>query len=189
MRVGIRTKMVSLLAAVAVLPLMAGLLVMVIEGHRLETELFGKSMQAVVAAEAREMRFSLRRDIENIIVTFEQDPDVLGDLGSRRRKLPDKRLKELDRVWPTMPASRRPMSDVLNHRAATLAKIHLMADPHVVEVLLTDRFGQLLAATGRTSNFYQADEAWWQATYRKGKGRVHVTEVSWDDSAKVDSLS
>jgi signal transduction histidine kinase len=58
-------------------------------------------------------------------------------------------------------------------------------DPRLVEVLLTDREGDLLAATEKTYDFSQSDEAWWQRTYNDGNGRVVIPPVNYDRSAGV----
>jgi putative methionine-R-sulfoxide reductase with GAF domain len=45
-----------------------------------------------------------------------------------------------------------------------------------VEVFITDRYGALIAATNRTSDYNQADEAWWQAAYADGNGTVYLSK-------------
>lgn len=62
------------------------------------------------------------------------------------------------------------------------------AFPDHVEIFLTDRYGGLLAATGRTSDYYQADEAWWQAAYNGGQGAYYISQPEYDDSAGYTAL-
>jgi GAF domain-containing protein/HAMP domain-containing protein len=63
-----------------------------------------------------------------------------------------------------------------------------MAFPDHVELFLTDRYGGLLASTGRTSDYYQADEAWWQAAYNDGKGGYYLSQPEYDESAGYTSI-
>ncbi|MEI8176755.1 MAG: ATP-binding protein, partial [Candidatus Omnitrophota bacterium] len=61
-------------------------------------------------------------------------------------------------------------------------------DPAVAEMFLTDRYGGLAAASGKTSDFYQADELWWQKAYREGAGAVFIGDVELDESSGSISI-
>jgi len=37
--------------------------------------------------------------------------------------------------------------------------------------------------TNKTSDYYQADEQWWQKSYNEGKGRSFHSKVEYDKSA------
>lgn len=54
------------------------------------------------------------------------------------------------------------------------------------EVFLTDRHGFVVAGSGRTSDFVQRDETWWQEAFA---GRDHVSVVENDESAGTVALS
>ncbi len=56
-------------------------------------------------------------------------------------------------------------------------------DPIYREILVADRFGRLVAASGVTSDYFQGDEQWWLDA--SGQGRVTVSDVAWDESAQV----
>ena len=60
--------------------------------------------------------------------------------------------------------------------------------PDHTEVFVTDRYGATVAATGRLSNYYQADEAWWQAAWNEGQGAVYISVPEFDQSAEVTVL-
>ena len=55
--------------------------------------------------------------------------------------------------------------------------------PFNVEVFITDVYGGLGGATNRTSDYYQADEDWWQAAYNNGQGAIYISEPEFDESA------
>ncbi len=52
------------------------------------------------------------------------------------------------------------------------------------EVFVTNNFGANIGQTGRTSDYYQADEEWWQVAKRDG---VYVRGIEYDDSAGIYS--
>ena len=57
--------------------------------------------------------------------------------------------------------------------------------PNNAEVFITDVYGGLTGSTNRTSDYYQADEAWWQAAYNNGEGAVFIGEPEFDESANA----
>lgn len=54
--------------------------------------------------------------------------------------------------------------------------------PENAEVFVTDRYGAVIAATNRTTDFYQADEEWWQTAYNGGEGSVFLGLPEYDES-------
>ncbi len=64
----------------------------------------------------------------------------------------------------------------------------LDAFPDQTEIFVTDRYGATVGATGRLSDYYQADEAWWQAAYREGEGAIYVSHPEFDESAGVKAV-
>ena len=53
--------------------------------------------------------------------------------------------------------------------------------PDHVEFFLTDRYGGLIAASDRSSDYYQADEEWWQAAYDIGRGALYISQPIQDE--------
>lgn len=184
MRIGIRAKVTALLVVVALLPLLVTLTVMVIGGGHLRRESFGKYLQASAVTEARELQVQLAKDIEKFEVAM-HEPAVTSFLSGFNEELSADARNKLDAEWPSLPEDSSEMRRVLqNHISEHLRRIRRNG-PYIAEILLTDRFGQLVAATSRTGDYYQADEVWWQQTYNGGKLRVFVDEVTFDRSAGV----
>jgi signal transduction histidine kinase/CheY-like chemotaxis protein len=68
---------------------------------------------------------------------------------------------------------------------AKLKSLELLSGYRVYgEVFLTNKYGANAAQTGRTSDFRQDDEAWWQWARDKG---LYIADVQYDDSAEVFS--
>jgi len=57
--------------------------------------------------------------------------------------------------------------------------------PDNVEVFVTDVYGGLVGSTNRTSDYYQADEEWWQNAYNDGQGGVYISQPEFDESANA----
>jgi len=187
MKVGLRIKLVTLLAAIALLPLTAALLAIVIGGTRIRQRSVGRTIMLIASAEARELGNGLIKDIEKLHVALEESP-VLAALAAVNEKMSGAELAKLDAQWPKMDLSSPRLAKVLKHPIADVLRLIQAGDPRIVELLVTDRFGQLAAATGRTTDFYQADESWWMEAYHGGNGRIVVMPVNYDRSASAWSL-
>jgi len=98
-------------------------------------------------------------------------------------------LLERDRKWINAsyddPFIKSYLTSALSRR---LAKINAK-DKSIAEIFVTDKEGGLVAASQRTTDFYQADEEWWQEAFSKGKGRVFIGGVEFDKSAGVLSIT
>ena len=77
------------------------------------------------------------------------------------------------------------VSKALNSEVASELSEFKDTFPENVEVFVTDKYGANIAATNRTSDYYQADEAWWQASYNNGQGAVYIGEPEFDQSSKT----
>jgi len=51
------------------------------------------------------------------------------------------------------------------------------------EIFVTDRHGLIVCSTNRTSDYYQADEAWWVEAYADGAGTNYYGKPEYDESA------
>ncbi len=60
--------------------------------------------------------------------------------------------------------------------------------PDHLEIFITDKYGGLVAATNRTSDYYQADEEWWQRAFNDGSGDIYISAPEFDESANSLSL-
>ena len=63
---------------------------------------------------------------------------------------------------------------------------------HVVtafrEILVTDAEGRLVAASNKTSDYFQGDEQWWGNCYLEGVGNRYISDITFDESANVFGL-
>jgi hypothetical protein len=94
-------------------------------------------------------------------------------------------VAEIDDQWITDGAATAERLGILTTPASQFLADLVANDSVYREVLVTDRYGRLVAASGITSDYYQADEAWWYRAWDNGRGRVGVSDVRRDESAQV----
>lgn len=97
-------------------------------------------------------------------------------------------IDALDRQWAEATDSDGFIQSRLDNDIASELREFRVAFPNHVELFVTDRYGGLLGATNRTSDYYQADEAWWQAAWNNGAGQVYIGQPELDESAGTASI-
>ena len=187
MKLGIRFKLVGLLMITGVLPLLASLAVLVFEGGRLRRTSVGRSFESLAATQAGAMVGVLREDIEDVVAHC-CERDWMAAVTSPPRQRSPEELRRLDALWETLGADSPEMAAVLDHPLARPLRHLRQTRQYCREIFLTDRHGQLVAASNRTSDYYQADERWWQMAYDQGRGTVFVSPVRFDASSEVWSI-
>mgnify|MGYP006274424437 CR=1 FL=1 len=184
MRFALRVKLSVLVTLVALLPMLAATITIVLGLRFLRIESFGQKLSSVVEAEARVLRISLIKDIAGLRRPL-NEPSVARRLAAIDEPLPVTEWMQRDSVWKELPNDDPRIRAVTEGDLPQLLRLIRRTDPRLVELIVTDRHGQLVAATGRTSDFYQGDEFWWEAAFAEGQGRVYVPPIRFDDSAEA----
>lgn len=94
----------------------------------------------------------------------------------------------MDAQWSIVPSSDLVVTDYTENFIGMELNAVSKTDPYIAEIIITDRYGGLVAASDKTSDFYQADEAWWQQAYDEGRGKTIIGEPAFDESAGVMGL-
>lgn len=98
-------------------------------------------------------------------------------------------IESIDREWPSSEAYRHLYTPNINQTALLLSWYQALKPEENAEIFVTDRMGALIAATNKTSDYWQADEGWWQAAFNEGRGSVYVGNLEFDDSAQVYAIN
>lgn len=92
-------------------------------------------------------------------------------------------MRKADVEWVSAgidaPIARERIDSFLGRRLKAVVK----EDKYMVEMFLTDRYGGLVASSGKTTDFYQADEEWWQRAYNNGAGDMYFGDIGFDESS------
>jgi len=94
----------------------------------------------------------------------------------------------LDKRWRTAKDNDILIVGVLRNETASKLHDFQATSPSNVELFLTDKYGANIAATGRTSDYYQADENWWKSVYSLGRGKVYIGQPELDESSHAYSI-
>ncbi len=155
---------------------------------RVEQELTGvASLTASSFADEIDKQLDLLRAVALGGILEDRLAGIRAD-GSRNAAL----LEQLDQQWQAAYATGNDndplVNSVINNSISTKLREFRQAFPNHVEVLVTDRYGANVAATNRTSDYYQADEEWWRAAYNDGQGSVYISQPEYDESSETFGL-
>jgi signal transduction histidine kinase len=180
MKVGIRAKLVLLMAVVGALPLVASLVGVVYWTRELRTESLGLALSSLARTEGRSMRERFAADIESLMFSTES---LAPKLAANDNRLPQSQIDQLDAAWPQLSVDDEPVRATMRGPLYDVIKLVQHQEPNIREIIVADRHGQLVAATGKSEDFYQGDEDWFTSAMQATKPLVIIGGVTFDRSA------
>ncbi|HEX2446484.1 MAG TPA: cache domain-containing protein [Vicinamibacterales bacterium] len=150
---------------------------------------FGRQLEQAAERTAAAVDAYVYRRIIDVSLLARQP--ALRDTAAAASRVPydERRVAELDRTWTASRAVPPALASMLQSPASRLLRDLVQHDPVYREILLTDRHGRLAAVSSVSTDYFQGDEDWWRAAFEdSAAGRVTVSDVRWDDSARVYGL-
>nr|MDQ2997521.1 HAMP domain-containing protein [Chloroflexota bacterium] len=137
----------------------------------------GTIERQVAALKAFSLNKALKDGVEAINAQHDREPARVQE-----------NLAKQDREWIAAPKGDIFVFIRLNNPPALELKDYQTRFPDNIEVMVTDKFGGLVGATRRTQDFFQGDEAWWQAAWNDGKGAMYIGQPELDEETKVFAI-
>ncbi len=152
------------------------------ERQRQDAEIFSTLITRQIASEIKAARK---------LVTHPILQDAVKEANLSYENLEPKAIQDhmakMDKEWthadPDTPIVKERLSSLLGRRLRALKA----ADTNIAEIFLTDKYGGLIASSDKTSDFFQADESWWEYAYNNGKGDVFFGDLELDESSNIIS--
>ncbi len=195
-KISLRLKIFVALLLVGIPPLTIALLVAYFSGTSIRQYYIGSHFQDLSQWMAEEIRSSLSSEIseaESIALSPTLRDAVAKANESYKGKTPEEVLAEItafDEEWKSLSKVNEKIRPYLANAASQYLQdiMHLRSDKYT-EIFVTDEQGAIVSATGKTSDFYQADEDWWTRAFNGGNGRNIVQGVEYDDSTQTKSIT
>jgi len=160
-----------------------------ITAHNLLRDSFSKERRSMLSALVYSVDDKMNNRIEALEVHLGTQPwaEFVNEVNLRYISMQPDAIRdymlEMDSKWiPAGLDSELVMSYLNNPVSIKLKNLEEISN-NVKEVFLTDKHGGLVASSGKTSDFYQADEQWWQSSYAEGKGEVFIGDIELDESS------
>ncbi|MBW2645807.1 MAG: cache domain-containing protein, partial [Deltaproteobacteria bacterium] len=95
-------------------------------------------------------------------------------------------LKQIDPLWVAATENDPLIKPLLENNVAQRLKFYQSTNPKkYAEIIATDSHGALIAATGKTSDYYQGDELWWNKAFNGGQGATYAGNIHFDESTNL----
>ncbi len=184
MRLGIQFKLVATLVLAGLLPLLVSLAVLLSGVVQLRARSVGQALRSTARQQADHVATLMSAQIEFtwLLTQLPSTSNVLRVSNSRPPPT-HQEIQEIEAKWAQMTPSEDPLARVMDNLLSRRWKAVQARQPRFAEVIITDARGRLVAATNKTSDYYQADEAWWIDCYAEGRGKLFLSDVAWDASA------
>jgi hypothetical protein len=105
--------------------------------------------------------------------------------STRGEKEIQRYLMDMDKRWIEAPDDHPIIKEYLDNNLSL--KLSEMKREHgeLTGIVITDKFGGLAGSTTRPSGFYSFDKDWWLDSYAKGRGRIYLGGVEYDEKDNV----
>ena len=190
----LRVKLILAFIAVVILSAAASTLVTNAVVRNELMQQVGQDLRSRATSVANEIDSELlrNRDLLQTIATDRLTRDAVKAANVTNSADPVE-IQRLDEQWRAADAAGNDadplVAKVLSNDIAVELRKFRDNFPQHVEVFVTDRNGSSIASTNRTSDYYQADEGWWQAAYNNGRGAVYIGQPEYDESSKTYSIN
>ncbi|HLF86579.1 MAG TPA: PAS domain S-box protein, partial [Nitrospiria bacterium] len=138
-------------------------------GSKIIKETIGSNFQTLALETSKKLELMINQytyevrtlaGSEELVFDVEKSDQVL-----RQGRVED--AKVIEKVWPSVYKDDLQVRQFTNSRAAERLKKVLRSD--IVEIIVTNEKGILLAATEKPAHYYYGDEGWWRSTFSKHK--------------------
>jgi len=94
-------------------------------------------------------------------------------------------MLERDHRWQNSEPGDPFVASLINEPCSEVVMRFRRNYPQYVEIFVTNRSGLNVCQTNKTTDYYQADEGWWQATYKRTDTAPRLGALEYDQSAGV----
>ena len=176
MKMGIRGKLVATLIITGVIPLLIAISITYFMGISQRKEIIGQSFQQLSDKARESITLTLTSNIHAlrglaalpITVDFLNSPAMTFTLPEDMVKW---QIEDVEKRWSELGEEDQLIKKILENQLSKTLRASRSVEGSYGEIFVTDAAGQVVAATNKTSDYWQADEDWWLQTYNHGHGQ------------------
>jgi len=94
-------------------------------------------------------------------------------------------LMDVDKRWIEAPDEHPFLKDYLENKLSIRLRELKAEEEKLVSLIVTDKFSGLAGSTARQSGFYSFDKDWWLNSYAKGRGKLFIGGVEYDEASNL----
>lgn len=169
------TKLVSAVMIIGIVLLVADILLTITKDHRPTV-----TKKAIITGDIKKLLDEQAKIIEEI----ERNDEVIAFINGDNVKTPpsDEELELSDADWVANGLASTLARSTINNGLSAILKKYDESSPLVGEIILTGKSGYVIGASNLTSDYYQADESWWQKAAAEPRSSYLLDTQSFDES-------
>lgn len=115
--------------------------------------------------------------------------DAVRSLNSKDQQLSLADITRLDTDWIASKTATPFIQQFITNETAQRLVAFQKANLGFKEIFAADAYGLVVGETNKTSDYYQADEAWWVNSMNGGAGKIIHGNIEFDQSAQTEAIS
>jgi hypothetical protein len=109
--------------------------------------------------------------------------------NEENRTLTEALINQRDQSWRHSEGIDNTIKPYLTNAVAQSLVQFQQTHTGFTEIMVTDSKGLNVGLTNKTSDYYQADEAWWQQSLNGGKGKAFHGNIEFDESSQSEAIA
>ncbi|MBU1232106.1 MAG: PDC sensor domain-containing protein [Proteobacteria bacterium] len=140
----------------------------------------------VTTSFAEEASQAVKELAQSTLAGYGSDPVIVNAVKKQNSmgKTLDE-IKATDKKWQDTAGIDSFMKSTMDSECGRHLSSLLESTNYLAEIFVMDNQGANVAMTGKTSDYWQGDEAKFQKSFADGNGAVFVDEVKFDDSSQA----
>lgn len=194
MKTGIRSKLVAIIGLAALMPLAVAVLAIQTIGYRHLVKERGTAFQGGAAHIADSINLLARAQVYQLreLASMEAIRRFTVEANRLLEPLSDgeleRQIQQTEARWPSLDPKGGELAPFIECPLARELREFQKRHPLCAEIFCTDRKGRLIASTGKTSDYWQADEDWWVQAMKLTEGRTWLEGLLFDHSSGTFAL-
>lgn len=151
------------------------------------------SLHSLIKSESNSVSDQLSKEVELLqlfsdINAIEQLVTESNDFWSQFSGNVNQEIARRDGLWVDAVSNDNSIpliENVISESNTAFTQSRKLRDvfPYFREILITDSYGTLVAASDVTANYFQANEAWWKGAWNDGEGQVWIADEIIKDAS------
>lgn len=185
----IHVKLIGFISAALVVPLLLGIFYI-----RHFGKVYYQKEQGIIHLMIAEelsgtLQDGIRQKFEQVLnwVSLSPIPSLAAAVPASSPAMED--VQRAESVWAASAGTAGGIEQViLSSPVSESIRAFQQLNPEFAEILMTDRYGRLIGASNPTTDYWQADEAWWTAAASLPAGKGHIQGLVYDESSRVMAI-
>jgi PAS domain S-box-containing protein len=192
----IRKKIIFFISLATLLVVVIGFLIGYSSGANLLKKTIGRDYEQIAGTLAANVQQMVEKEIsclEGSVMLTILSKNALKESNAQYQEMDpadiQKFMADMDKQWIEAEKDSPLVKRYLETDLGLVLRDKCKINKGIAELFISDRFGGLVAASDKTSDFYQADEDWWQNAFAQGKGEASVEDIEFDESSNTLAMT